>query len=182
MAKEKIESVFLGKIVEESYSFNNGQYWGHDDSYYCKPYLSAGSKIIKYEKIAESDIEKPPFEKNEEIYLSDLKKHVTIEKVTRGTDGTITYTTNYIIKTINKEKSKELQKQLDDELIKYTEWLELQKEQDSKKHEEQKPKYTNLYLAQVLGLITKEQANIITQLQEDNNFISALTELHKLDK
>jgi hypothetical protein len=178
MEKEKVRSVFLGHVVEKVSEFKDGHDWT-SDGYFTKPYISNYNKGLNYETIEECDLEKPPLKQREEIYLSKLGKHVIIEQITRGTDNSITYTTDYIVKTINKEKSEkqkiEVEKQLKDELVKYNKWDNETREEREElrkkaKIEADKPsyKYSQSELAKMLGFITPEQKSIIDDLQELN--------------
>ena len=126
---EKVKSIFLGRVTRKKYSLMcNSSMDGK--FHFGKPYISESIETESREKIAECQITRPPFEEKETVYIPEIEKYTTIDKVARGTDGSIYYNVTYIIKELADDNKKYFTEKLDVEanlkeaLIKYNEFLQ----------------------------------------------------------
>jgi hypothetical protein len=99
-----------------SYRLSNGDYYG-------EPYILENKQTIKREKISECEIDRPPFEEKETVYIPEVDSYTTIERVARSTDGSVFYNVTYVIRELEESNKEEVEKSLDEELIKYSNWL-----------------------------------------------------------
>ena len=125
---EKVKSIFLGRVTRKKYSLMcNSSMDGK--FHFGKPYISESIETESREKIAECQITRPPFEEKETVYIPEIEKYTTIDKVARGTDGSIYYNVTYIIKELDDDNKKSFIEKLNAEtnlkeaLIKYNEYL-----------------------------------------------------------
>lgn len=112
MNKIKTKYIFLGKVVRRIYKF---------DKYSSLFPIVETTETIRREKVAEVfiGIEDRSFKEKEEVYLSELDKYATIEKVTRSTDGCIVCNITYVIDMIEDGKTRKSYKEAQLELEKY---------------------------------------------------------------
>lgn len=91
----KQKSVFMGEIRRKVHYLS----W---NGLICEE-----SEKIKYENFYECELDKPPLEIDEKLYINDLDAVVIIIDKVRSADGEIMYYTDYIIKTIEDEHTQE---------------------------------------------------------------------------
>jgi len=125
---EKVKSIFMGKVTRKKYNFVDNKTYDKVD--YCgKPYINEIIITESREKIAECEITGSPFEEKETVYIPEIGKYTTIDKVARGTNGSDYYNVTYIIKELDDDNKKSFIEKLNAEtnlkeaLIKYNEYL-----------------------------------------------------------
>lgn len=75
--KETHKATILGKVMEEVWV----------KSYFKdEPFLE--SRLNKYEKITECELDNPPLNKGDLIYLHELDESAAVEKIGRSTENT----------------------------------------------------------------------------------------------
>jgi len=131
MAINTEKSIFMGKITRKRYKLEDHK--NRDGSYWSNPSINEWVECTKIEKIAECVITRPPFDVKETVYIAEIKKYVTIERMTRGTDGSIYYNTSYVISellqdTLSLKEKDDTETKLIFELVKYREVLTKTKE------------------------------------------------------
>lgn len=94
----KIKSIFLGQVRRKIY---------HSGWWKAREPINETSDFVCYKKVHECELERPPLEEKEKIYIPELDLTLQIQSVIKSTDGSITYQTNYTIETIEDDKSKE---------------------------------------------------------------------------
>ena len=122
---DNIVSIFRGTLSRKVFRVINR--YSHYNIYYGKPYIHEYKEFIKHDIFYKCEIERPPFEAGEKVYINDLDLTVTIEEVIRITNGEYVYNTDYYFDYIEDEitkKSKiEAENILEEELVKYNECL-----------------------------------------------------------
>ena len=128
MVNNKIKSIFRGTVSRRIYNVTSNRNWCNDG--YNKPEIYKGIEFAKYKTLFECEIDKPPFEIGESVYINDLDLTVIIEDRVRSTNGEYVYNIDYhfdIIEDEETEKSKiDAENKLVSALIKYNEYLEKQ--------------------------------------------------------
>ena len=113
---EIFKSIFKGKINYKYYDMNS-HHSNYDEGYYSKPEIYSYPVFDHFEIIHTCDIEKPPFEINEKVYIPELDITVKITDKVRSTDGSIIYNTSYVIDSIENDRTKESLEQANEKLI-----------------------------------------------------------------
>jgi hypothetical protein len=158
---DKIKSIFLGKITRKTYKLENRK--GYDGTYWGKPYIAESIETVKREKIAECEVDKPPFIEKETVYIPEIGRYTTIEKAARSIDGSITYNVTYTIKELEDEETlkqkEEAEKKLNKELKEYDTFMH-------EKLEEEKivSKGTNINIENIEDISEFEFNKIIARL------------------
>jgi len=98
MESTKIKSIFLGQVRRKTF------FW---DVFNDQKPIAESSEFIKYEKVYECELDRPPLEEKERIYIPELDVTLQVQNVIKSVDGSIAYQTDYTIKTIEDEKTKE---------------------------------------------------------------------------
>ena len=126
-----IKSVFKGRVnkityvIKSCYDVISGCHWS-------RPYVVFEPNFDRYEQFYECELDLPPLEKGEQLYISELDIKVLIEAKIRSTDGGYTYHTDYIVKNEENEDDRvKAEKLLEKEVTKYEKYLV--DEGDSKK-------------------------------------------------
>jgi len=136
---EKVKSIFMGRITRKRYNFEDNKVYDKS-SYMGKPYIYEFNETERREKIAECEIIRPPFEEKETVYIPEIEKYTTIDKVARSIDGSIYYNVTYVVKEINSERSimekHDAETKLNEELIKYEKYLENKEKEKNAQSEE----------------------------------------------
>jgi len=121
----KITSIFRGTVARKIFRVVNR--YSQYNIYFDKPYIQGYKDFIKHDIFYKCEIERPPFEAGEKVYINDLDLTVTIEEVIRSTNGEYVYNTDYYFDVIEDEKTertkKEAEKILEEELVRYNEYL-----------------------------------------------------------
>lgn len=82
--EDKIKSIFMGETVRREYEC-------YYSPYNLKAWINEKHIHISWDKICECEIDKPPFEIGETIYINDLNIKVCISDKVRSTNGEIIY-------------------------------------------------------------------------------------------
>ena len=156
---EKVKSIFMGRITKKKYDLNRAR--SVDGKFHSgKPYIYEFIETESREKIADCEITRPPFEEKETVYIPEIGKYTTIDKVSRSTDGSIYYNVTYVIKEIeNNEDKNDIEVKLAEELIKYDEYIEQEEKKRIVQSEERKSKV--LYLETTYN-VTDSSCSIIS--------------------
>jgi len=121
---DKIKVVFRGHIMRKMYAFEDGR--SVYSVYYYMPYIYDTKQHVEYEKFHECTINRPPFEKDEKVFITDLNLEVKIEGIMRSTTDEYVYDTNYIVcvldDDISSDNKKEAEQKLTEELVRYNNW------------------------------------------------------------
>ena len=129
MVDNKIKSIFRGTVSRRIYNVTSNRNWCND-GYNNKPEIYKDIEFAKYKTLFECEIDKPPFEIGESVYINDLDLTVFIEDRVRSTNGGYIYNIDYhfdIIEDEETEKSKiDAEIKLKSALVKYNEYLEKQ--------------------------------------------------------
>jgi hypothetical protein len=130
---KKVMNTFRGKVTRNRYNFVDNKTYDKS-SYMGKPYICEFTETERRETIAECEVIRPPFEDKETVYIPEIERYTTIEKVARSIDGSIYYNVTYIIKELgdNEESLKEkdeAEAKLKYELIEYEKYLDKEKEE-----------------------------------------------------
>jgi hypothetical protein len=111
--------------TNSDYSYSRGFY------YTDKPTIADNAWFKKEENFYKCEIEKPPFEINEKVYIPELDLTVLITDRIRSIDGSVVFKTNYEIKIIEDECTieslAEATKNIEQETGKYNDWISSQK-------------------------------------------------------
>jgi len=122
---DNITSIFRGTVSRKVFRVINR--YSHYNIYIDKPYIQEYKEFIKYDTFYKCEIERPPFEVGEKVYINDLDLTVTIEEVIRSTNGEYVYNTDYYFDIIEDEKTRktriEAENILEEELVKYDKYL-----------------------------------------------------------
>jgi len=117
---DKITSIFRGKVSRKVFRVVNR--YSQYNIYHDKPYIQGYKEFIKHDIFYKCEIERPPFEAGESVYINELDLTVAIEKRIRSTNEEYVYNTDYYFDIIEDEKTRiEAEKILEEELIKYNE-------------------------------------------------------------
>jgi hypothetical protein len=118
MENQTISSIFLGQVRRKTY----------DTNYVGKVYET--SELVEYRKIFECVLNKPPLEVKDKIYIPEMDVTLQVVEIIKTVDGSITYRTNYTIKTIEDEKTEKSFKEANEESVKLIESLKVQKAEE----------------------------------------------------
>jgi len=133
MIDNKIKSIFRGKVLRRIYNVTSNHNWCSDG--YNRPEIYKNIEFVKYKTLYECEIDKPPFEIGESVYINDLDLTVLIEDRVRSTNGEYIYNIDYHFDTIEDEeteKSKiDAEIKLKSALVKYNEYLEKQETENN---------------------------------------------------
>jgi len=131
---DNITSIFRGTVARKIFRVVNR--YSQYNIYHDKPYIQGYKEFIKHDIFYKCEIERPPFEAGEKVYINDLDLTVTIKEAIRSTNGEYVYNTDYYYDIIEDEKTKEskieAEKMLKEELIKYNECLSQQLKRNKK--------------------------------------------------
>jgi len=142
---KKIKSEFYGKIGENSYKLLDNKYASYlsnDYKYVYKPriIIYENSFVIGAEKFYECELDRPPYNVGEFVYINELDVEYEIEKVTRTIEGVYRYTCDYFIRSEdNAEWKKYYERELEKELKSYDEFLKREEERDKNSIETKNP-------------------------------------------
>lgn len=125
MANKKIKSRFFGKIQQEYFEVYP-HYNSIDKIWYKSPEIRKEKSTKERCLLSEIEIDHV-FEKGDEIFIPDVNKNSTIEKVALGIDGSIAYYTTFVKEVLQGEKYEEskiqAEEKLKEELEKYNAWI-----------------------------------------------------------
>ncbi|MGD6876937.1 hypothetical protein [Bacillus infantis] len=119
----KHKAIFKGRVFRRLYAFDIGKPF---TEYGFNPKLAPKPKFYSYnyplddKEFLVKEIESPPIEKGEAVYISEIDKQVIVHSKVRNLDGGYIYTTNHIVEFINDEisfKSKENAKRQEEEYL-----------------------------------------------------------------
>ena len=131
---DNIISIFRGITSRKVFRVINR--YSQYNIYIDKPYIQEYKEFIKHDIFYKCEIERPPFESGESVYINNLDLTVTVEERIRSTNGEYVYNTDYYFDIIEDEKTKEskieAEKILEEELIKYNEYLSEKLKQNKK--------------------------------------------------
>ena len=129
---DNITSIFRGTVARKVFRVID-RYSPHN-IYFDKPYIQGYKEFIKHDIFYKCEIERPPFEAGEKVYINDLDLTVTIEEVIRSTNGEYVYNTDHYIDIIEDDKSGRIETEriLEEELVKYNECLSEKLKQNKK--------------------------------------------------
>ena len=117
---DNIVSIFRGTVSRKVFRVVNR--YSQYNIYHDKPYIQGYKEFIKHDIFYKCEIERPPFEAGESVYINELDLTVAIEERIRSTNEEYVYNTDYYFDIIEDEKTRiEAEKILEEELIKYNE-------------------------------------------------------------
>jgi len=120
---DNIVSIFRGTVSRKVFRVVNR--YSQYNIYHDKPYIQGYKEFIKHDIFYKCEIERPPFEAGESVYINELDLTVAIEERIRSTNEEYVYNTDYYFDIIEDEKTEktriEAEKILEEELIKYNE-------------------------------------------------------------
>jgi len=129
-----IISIFRGTVARKIFTVMNRH--STHDIYFNKPYIQGYKEFIKHDIFYKCEIKRPPFNEGEKIYINDLDLTIAIHERIRSTNGEYVYNTDYYFDIIEDEITEktrvEAEKILEEELVKYNEYL-LKKQKQNKK-------------------------------------------------
>jgi len=123
MCENKINSIFRGQVVRKVY--NCYRFDGFD---ICDSY-----EHVSYRELWKGFIEKPPFERKENVYINDLDITVEIGNALRSTNGEMIYNI-YKYEIIEDEKTTKSLKDAEEMKLKYQQELKIKKLEQEKKN------------------------------------------------
>jgi hypothetical protein len=104
---EQHHAVFYGVVARNIYGIVNEKAKILTENEY-KWFKEFGNRFVKEEKINEYDIDKPPLQIAEKIYLDDKDIFVKVTDVIRSTkSNTYIYKTDFVINTVDDEETEE---------------------------------------------------------------------------
>jgi len=131
---DNITSIFRGTVARKVFRVVNR--YSQYNIYHDKPYIQGYKEFIKHDIFYKCEIERPPFEAGEKVYINDLDLTVTIKEAIRSTNGEYVYNTDYYFDFIEDEITErtriKAEKILEEELVKYNECLSQQLKRNKK--------------------------------------------------
>ena len=114
MENNKATCIFRGAIHRKIYKvYSHSNFY---DGYSNAPEIRCYSERVQYKTFYEKVILLPTYKRDEEVYINELDINVTIRRIIRSTNEETIYITDYVIETIEDEKSTTSKIQADNDL------------------------------------------------------------------
>lgn len=132
MEGNKIRSIFLGQVRRKIYEL-----WCVEDT------PKESSEFVEYKKLYECELESPPLQEKEKIYIKELDTTLQVQEIIKSSDGSITYKTNYTMEMIQDNKTDVSYQKA---LVRNEEYKKEQKERIKKEKELELSRKQNEYI------------------------------------
>jgi hypothetical protein len=134
---EKHKAVVMGRIEKKRYRFILSNYNSRSE-------IKKSNEFVEYKEIWSGDLENPPLETGEGLYIKELNTEVGITNKAKSTEGGYVYWTTFVIEEIEDEKTQETKlasEQAKMAHIKYIEEKYCKTEEDLKMNEKSSKKW-----------------------------------------
>jgi hypothetical protein len=106
---EKHKAIFKGEKYKKLYEFDRGRRYRSRNSFWAspteEPVFYSYHRHVDYVMFLEKEVDYPPIEKDEVVYISEIDQEVTIVSRVRNLDGGYIYTTNYVVEVFEDEET-----------------------------------------------------------------------------
>lgn len=126
---DKHKALIMGKRERKIYKFGIKDISTFGRFFNAEPELYETREFIEYDEYYKCDIDNPPLEIGEKIYIDTLEEVLTVKDKARNTNGGYVYWTDCVIETIEDEITQKTKTEAENEQKEYIK----QKEEDLKR-------------------------------------------------
>jgi hypothetical protein len=121
---ESHKAVVMGRIERKIYKF-------HDRNSWYVGSVREDKELIEHKQIWDGDLENPPLEISDWLYVKSKGLKVKVLDKAKSTDGGFVYWTDHVIEIIEDNKTIDTKKEAESKKVKYDKWLEAKQKSDS---------------------------------------------------
>lgn len=127
---EKHKALVMGRVEKKRY------YFVRDDGYryfgYGRSKIKTSGEFLEHKEIWNGELENPPLENNDFLYITDINKKVKVTDKAKSTDGGYIYWTNFV-EYIEDEETELTKLNAENAKNEWEEYLEKRNQEDKEK-------------------------------------------------